>query len=102
LRVGFFPAVSSASPQIAQCFESGLASWRALSTRRVLSLAAATPVGFLLGLPHVDAPVHAADKRLSKKAENHAYSVAIHFIHYNFVRIHQSLRITPTMGGCHD
>jgi hypothetical protein len=33
----------------------------------------------------------------SKKAENHAYSVAIHFMHYNFVRIHQSLRITPAM-----
>jgi hypothetical protein len=24
----------------------------------------------------------------SKKAENHAYSVAIHFMHYNFVRRH--------------
>jgi IS1 family transposase len=31
----------------------------------------------------------------SKKAENHAHSVAIHFMHYNFVRIHQSLRVTP-------
>ena len=36
---------------------------------------------------------------LSKKAENHAYSVAIHFMHYNFVRIHQSLRITPAMAA---
>jgi hypothetical protein len=35
----------------------------------------------------------------SKKAENHAYSVAIHFMHYNFVRIHQSLRITPAMAA---
>ena len=33
----------------------------------------------------------------SKKAENHAHSVAIHFMHYNFVRAHQSLRITPAM-----
>jgi len=35
----------------------------------------------------------------SKKAENHAHSVAIHFIYYNFVRIHQSLRITPAMAA---
>ena len=33
----------------------------------------------------------------SKKAENHVYSIAIHFMHYNFVRIHQSLRVTPAM-----
>ena len=35
----------------------------------------------------------------SKKAINHSYSVAIHFMHYNFVRIHQSLRITPAMAA---
>jgi hypothetical protein len=35
----------------------------------------------------------------SKKAENHMHSVAIHFMHYNFVRVHQSLRITPAMAA---
>jgi IS1 family transposase len=35
----------------------------------------------------------------SKKAENHGHSVAIHFMHYNFVRIHQSLRVTPAMAA---
>lgn len=35
----------------------------------------------------------------SKKSENHAYSVAIHFMHYNFARIDQSLRITPAMAA---
>src|SRR5262249_18168597 len=35
----------------------------------------------------------------SKKVENHAHSVAIHFMHYNFVRIHQSLRATPAMAA---
>jgi len=35
----------------------------------------------------------------SKKTENYAYSVAIHFMHYNFVCIHQSLRITPAMAA---
>ena len=34
----------------------------------------------------------------SKKAENHAHSVAIHVMHYNFVRIHQTLRCTPAMA----
>lgn len=33
----------------------------------------------------------------SKKAENHAHAVALHYMHYNFCRIHQSLRVTPAM-----
>jgi hypothetical protein len=35
----------------------------------------------------------------SKKAENHAHSVAIYFMHYNFVRIHQTLRVTAAMAA---
>lgn len=35
----------------------------------------------------------------SKKFENHAHSVAIHFMYYNFVRIHQTLRTTPAMAA---
>lgn len=35
----------------------------------------------------------------SKKAENHAHAVALHFMHYNFARIHKSLRITPAMAA---
>jgi IS1 family transposase len=34
---------------------------------------------------------------VSKKVENHAHNVALHFMHYNFCRIHQSLRVTPAM-----
>jgi len=33
----------------------------------------------------------------SKKLENHKYSLALHFMHYNFCRIHQTLRVTPAM-----
>jgi IS1 family transposase len=33
----------------------------------------------------------------SKKVEHHIASLAIHYMHYNFVRIHQSLRVTPAM-----
>jgi len=35
----------------------------------------------------------------SKKAENHAHMMAIYFMHYNFVRIHQTLKITPAMAA---
>jgi IS1 family transposase len=33
----------------------------------------------------------------SKKCENHEHALAIYFMHYNFVRIHQSLRCSPAM-----
>lgn len=33
----------------------------------------------------------------SKKVENHAHAVALHFMHYNFVRIHQTLKIARAM-----
>ena len=35
----------------------------------------------------------------SKKIENHAHAVSLHYMHYNFVRIHRSLRITPAMAA---
>jgi hypothetical protein len=35
----------------------------------------------------------------SKKAENHVAMVAIHFMHYNFARIHKALRVTPAMAA---
>jgi IS1 family transposase len=33
----------------------------------------------------------------SKKVENHAAAVSLHFMHYNFARIHKTLRVTPAM-----
>jgi IS1 family transposase len=35
----------------------------------------------------------------SKKLENHANAIALHFAYYNFVRIHQTLRMTPAMAA---
>jgi IS1 family transposase len=35
----------------------------------------------------------------SKKLANHEAAVALHFMHYNFVRIHQTLRVTPAMAA---
>ena len=33
----------------------------------------------------------------SKKVEMHEHSVALHFMYYNFGKIHQTLRVTPAM-----
>lgn len=33
----------------------------------------------------------------SKKVENHGHAVALHFMYYNYVRIHKTLRVTPAM-----
>lgn len=33
----------------------------------------------------------------SKKIENHVYAISIYFMHYNFCRVHQTLRVTPAM-----
>lgn len=35
----------------------------------------------------------------SKKAENLSHAVALHFMHYNFCRVHQTLRVTPAMAA---
>jgi IS1 family transposase len=35
----------------------------------------------------------------SKKLENHGHMVALHFMHYNFGRLHKTLRITPAMAA---
>jgi IS1 family transposase len=35
----------------------------------------------------------------SKKIDNHRHMVALHFLYYNFGRIHKTLRITPAMAA---
>lgn len=35
----------------------------------------------------------------SKKVENHVYAVALHMMHYNFVRMHSTLRMSPAMAA---
>jgi IS1 family transposase len=35
----------------------------------------------------------------SKKIEQHANAVALHFMYYNFVKIHSTLRVTPAMAA---
>jgi hypothetical protein len=50
--------------------------------------------------------IHMGNRRMtrltnafSKKAENHAHMMAVYFMHYNFVRIHQTLKVTPAMAA---
>lgn len=35
----------------------------------------------------------------SKKVENHVAAIALHYMYYNFCRIHQTLRVTPAMAA---
>jgi len=35
----------------------------------------------------------------SKKPENHKAAIGLHFAHYNFVRQHKTLRVTPAMAA---
>jgi hypothetical protein len=35
----------------------------------------------------------------SKKVENHAHAIAIHFMFYNFGRIHKTLKTTPAIAA---
>lgn len=35
----------------------------------------------------------------SKKIENHIAAISLHFMYYNFVRIHKTLRVTPAMAA---
>jgi IS1 family transposase len=33
----------------------------------------------------------------SKKVENHAHAISLYFLHYNYCKIHSTLRVTPAM-----
>ena len=33
----------------------------------------------------------------SKKIDNHRHAVALHYMYYNFCKVHQTLRVTPAM-----
>ena len=33
----------------------------------------------------------------SKKLENHCHAIALHFVYYNFCKVHTTLRVTPAM-----
>jgi hypothetical protein len=37
------------------------------------------------------------DQRVFKEDRNHEHSIALNFMHYNFARIHKTLRVTPAM-----
>jgi hypothetical protein len=50
-------------------------------------------------LPVVDRRSKGGHSICGKKIENHAAMVAIHAVHYNFARIHKTLRITPGMAA---
>jgi hypothetical protein len=53
--------------------------------------------GLALMTPFAHCRANRLTNAFSKKIENHTASVALHFMHYNFCRLHQTLRVTPAM-----
>ena len=47
-----------------------------------------------MGMRRFTRPTNAFNKKL----ENHLLMLSLYFVHYNFVRIHSSLRMTPAMA----
>ena len=43
------------------------------------------------------ASVHATDKWFLEKLQNHLHMLSLYFLHYNFCRIHKTLKVTPAM-----
>lgn len=48
---------------------------------------------------HADghASIYQLTNGFSKKVENLQHAIAIHFMHHNFCRVHQTLRVSPSM-----
>jgi len=44
-----------------------------------------------------DAPFYASHERFLKKIANHEAAIALHYMHYNFARVHKTLRVTTAM-----
>jgi hypothetical protein len=42
--------------------------------------------------------LHATEQRLQQKLRKHKAAVALYVAHYNFCRVHETLRITPAMA----
>jgi len=49
------------------------------------------------GCPYIKIITGSFVKDLKRKIENHIYAISLHFIYYNFCRIHKTLRVTPAM-----
>ena len=43
-------------------------------------------------------PIYSADQRVFEEAGESQTSVTLHYAHYNFVRVHRTLRTTPAMA----
>ncbi|MEO8380415.1 MAG: hypothetical protein ABI779_12185 [Acidobacteriota bacterium] len=46
-----------------------------------------------------DAPLHEANQWLQQEVRDHCHAISLHMFHYNFIRIHQTIRCTPEMAA---
>ena len=48
---------------------------------------------------HADAnaPIHALDQCFFQEIGNHQTAIVLYYMHYNFARVHQTLRVIPAM-----
>jgi hypothetical protein len=56
-----------------------------------------SPTETRLGVTNGNHRIAAAQIR--SEATNHFFALAIYFMHYNYVRIHQALQVTPAMAA---
>jgi len=85
-EVRYSPAVCMGARKAIQ---SGQPEWKHVST----SFAERQNLSMRMGMRRFTRLTNA----FSKKLENLEHNVALYFVHYNFCRIHQTLRVTPAM-----
>ena len=83
--VAFDAPVGEVRPQLEARLETFLRLWE-----RGSAATEASSCSVLQGDP---------SNAFSKKVENHFFALAIYFMHCNYVRIHQTLRVTPAMAA---
>ena len=52
-----------------------------------------------MDFPHTRRTTRLTNALFSKKMKNHAHAMVLHFLYYNFARIHKTLEATPAVAA---